>query len=476
MLSASHRRTQRRIHRIISVLGCIFVSHLLGAGGTAAAQEQPATGRAASIATVGAGDSLEPQMVAPTFPTTAKTRRELAPDGASYRRRSLTALAADASAVEAIPPVLTTRPRARTIWASGALGKARLRGDHEDNNLLLLVWQPEWEDAVKHVAASAARDVEVQILVPRGAWAASRPLRRWAERNCVGVSFQRYDTAWIRDYGPLQFDQGGKVTWRDFGYDQERPEDDALPVQLAADFGVPLEMSKERLDGGGLVNNGNGLCVMTDRSLDEFMTESGHRRANRFAAALGCEALTVVSALPEEQTGHADVSVQFLARDLVAVASMDHTNYPLHARLLDRAADAIVRAADRMHQPMRVLRVPMTHDGEVFYSYVNAVRGGSNLFVPSYRQVPLEIETAAHTALALGVPHLKVVAVPSDEIAEYGGALHCITLGLNVPAKFRQTAMCRRTKLHRRRHRRPPSPGVTPVTPTRRGRTALRAG
>lgn len=376
--------------------------------------------------------------------------------------------------------VKTTRSKShidrstRVVWAGLRPSRGRLRGDHEDNNLLVLVWQPEWEDAVKHVAASAARELEVQILVPRGAWVASRPLRRWAERNCVGVSFQRYDTAWIRDYGPLQFEQRGQVTWRDFGYDQERPEDDALPVQLAASFGVPIEMSGERLDGGGLVNNGRGLCVMTDRSLEEFLAASSSRRPNRFAAALGCQALTVIGALPEEQTGHADVSVQFLADDLVAVASMDPRVSPLQARLLDEAALAIPRAAERMGQPMRVVRVPMTHQGDIFFSYVNAVRGGRNLFVPTYRQVPRNVEIAAHLALAGAVPDLRLVPVPADTIVEYGGALHCITLGLNVPAQHRTSAICRRAKLDRRRSRRPLHPPSAPRT--RRIRPNWRAG
>lgn len=329
-----------------------------------------------------------------------------------------------------------------------------LRGDHEVGNLLLLVWQPEWESAVKHLAAAAAKEMEVQILVPRGAWHASRKLRRWARRHCVDVSFQRYDTAWIRDYGPLQFVHRGQVTWGDFSYDPARPEDDALPLQLAEDFHMPIALRSERLDGGGLVSNGHGLCVMTDATLTESLAESGqHQTTAALASALGCRALAVIGALPDEQTGHADVSVQFLDDNLVAISYMDPHQAPVHALLLDQAAMIIQDAAERLGQPLKVIRVPMAHHNDVFYSYINMVRSQHTVFVPSYKGVPIEMEREAHRVLARGLPNLRFVPVASDAIVEYGGALHCITLGLSVPTYRQQSsATCRRAKAARKRH------------------------
>lgn len=344
-----------------------------------------------------------------------------------------------------------------------------LRGDHEANNLLLLVWQPEWEGAVKRLAAAAAQEMEVQILVPRGAWAASRPLRRWAKRKCVDISFQSYDTAWIRDYGPLQFVQQGQITWGDFTYDSARPEDDAFPKQLASDLEMPIARLSERLDGGGLVSNGHGLCVMTDASVEESLADSSHRHPSDLASALGCRALAVIGALPDEQTGHADVSVQFLSHDLVAVAQMDGRQAPLQALLLDQAAMLIQDTAARLGQTLRVIRVPMMHRGEVFYSYINAVRGRTSLFVPSYREVPAELEQQAHAALAGALPELRIVPVRSDAIVGYGGALHCITLGLNIPDNRQvASATCRRAKLSRKRIKQRPARRRTGTRPRHR--------
>lgn len=363
------------------------------------------------------------------------------------------------------------------VMAEGRRHDERLLGDYEAANILLLVWQPEWESAVKRLAAAAAEEMEVQILVPRGAWRESRPLRRWARRHCVAVSFQRYDTAWIRDYGPLQIVQRGEVTWRDFGYDRERPDDDALPIVLAESFGVPIEMSGDRLDGGGLVNNGRGLCVMSDATLEEAILEGPRGRTpGAFVAELGCEALAIIDALPDEQTGHADVSVQFLADDLVAVAKMDWRLAPVQAQLLDGAAETIRRAARKLGQPLRVVRVPMLHHGDIFFSYVNAVRGGRTLFVPSYRNVPDKFEQQAHSVFRAAMPGVRVLPIPASAIVEYGGALHCITLGLTVPrASHTASATCRRHKLVRkrvkasRRRRRARRPVAVPAPLANRG-------
>ena len=356
------------------------------------------------------------------------------------------------------------RPMAQSGRPNTAVGRyqrpqLRLRGDYEPNNLLLLVWQPEWEETVKQVALAAAKEIPVQVLIPRGVWTASRSFRAWAKSQCVDIAFHRYDTAWIRDYGPVQVMEGEHVTWRDFAYDAERPKDDFLPSTLASNYNVPVQLAAGRLDGGGLVSNGQGLCVMTDASVEELgLPTDDITEMQRFLDELGCRVLATIGALPEEQTGHADVSVQFLGHDLVAIASMDPYDAPEQAELLDAAVHRIKRAGRRIGVELRVLRVPMMHRGEVFYSYVNAVRAGSSLLVPSYQDVPWSMEDAAFAAYRAALPELRVVPIASDEVVEYGGALHCITLGLNIPQEAKKKANCGSVKLARKRIQRKATP------------------
>jgi agmatine/peptidylarginine deiminase len=257
----------------------------------------------------------------------------------------------------------------------------------------------------------------------------------------VDLRDARLNTPWIRDYGPLQVLDGQTVTWLDYGYYADRKLDDKLAGDLAGRFQVRVESEERHVDGGALISNGRGLCAMTDASLaDAGMHLLGRPALERFAAELGCHGLAVLPSLREEQTGHADVVAQFLAPDLVAVASMDAARAPLDAELLDLAAGSLRRVARALGQPLHVVRVPMLAKGNVFYSYLNAIRVADLLFVPDYRAVDPEAQAAALAQLHAALPETTLVPVPADAMVALGGAIHCVALGLNLPAASAQRA------------------------------------
>jgi agmatine/peptidylarginine deiminase len=142
----------------------------------------------------------------------------------------------------------------------------------------------------------------------------------------------------------------------------------------------------------------------------------------------------VLPALPREQTSHADVMVQFLAQDVAAVAVMDPAHAPEAAERLDLAVGALRRVARALGERLRVIRIPMHAEGDVFYSYLNSTRVHDLLFVPDYRAVRPALQAEAHAKLQAALPDVTLIKVPADYMVPLGGAIHCITLGLNVPA------------------------------------------
>jgi agmatine/peptidylarginine deiminase len=310
----------------------------------------------------------------------------------------------------------------------------RQRGDWEPIDLLVLVHNPEWERALRFMVERARTRVPVQVLMPVEHQSTS-DFRAWSKTRCVGLSEVKLNTPWIRDYGPLQVFDGSAVTWLDYAYYPDRRLDDRLPGGLGDLFQVPVQSEVPHVDGGGLVSNGRGLCAMTDTSLaDAGMHLQTRAEIERFVAEMGCNGLAVLPSLPEEQTGHADVIAQFLAPDVVAVADMngDGEAAAQNAELLDLAVGALRRTASALGQELHVVRVPMHASGAVFYSYLNVVRVRDLLFVPDYSEVDATLQADAHQRLHDALPGVSLVPVPADTMVSLGGAIHCITLGLNT--------------------------------------------
>lgn len=155
---------------------------------------------------------------------------------------------------------------------------ARLLGDWEPPDAFLVGRQELWGPAADSLLATL------------------RPLPVYVVEPANGA----HESAWVRDYGPVQIARRGRIVWLDPDYHPGRPADDALPGTLGTRLGAHVEPLPLRLDGGGVVSDGRGLCAMTEagrRSLAPL-------RSSEIARRLGCLELVVVPALPAEPTGH----------------------------------------------------------------------------------------------------------------------------------------------------------------------------
>lgn len=297
----------------------------------------------------------------------------------------------------------------------------RLVGDWEQPDAFLLARQPLWDEAV---------DQLLEVLLPYPVYLVSRPTawRRLPERPGLQLLEMEHESAWVRDYGPLQAHDHGRLLWLDADYHSDRPGDDAVPDVLAQALGVRVERLTVRLDGGAVASDGRGLCVMTNASLEGLGTAEPRGVADR----IGCQALVVIPALANEPTGHADLIVHFLGPHKVGVAELPADSKPSQDAIrLDVAATRIDRAVSKLERQLEVVRVPAHLDSEGrFYSYLNVVPLDARLLVPEYEAVPQRVQKAAYEALRHGSGK-RLVPVSADAIALGGGGLHCVVLGLH---------------------------------------------
>jgi agmatine deiminase len=320
--------------------------------------------------------------------------------------------------------------------SSTAVLKYIQRGDWELPDVLLLVENEEWRGSLNKIISASHQDgIPVYILVDQEEYS-EEVYETWTHEQDSGRILKvSYDTPWIRDYGPIQIKSSeSTVHWLDFEYSPERPNDDSVPRKLAEHVGIPIEYGKYDLDGGAIISNGQGLCAITDKNLDEaYVDLTRPEELGAFRQLLGCDALAILPALTGESTGHADIIAQFLSQDAVAVSIVDQEVSYENAAELDRAVDALVSAAHSIGQRIRIIRLPMHVEGENYYSYVNGTRLKNTYLMPSFESVSTETEKMAYRLMQSVLHDVRLVPIPADSMVQSGGAVHCITLGLSFP-------------------------------------------
>jgi agmatine deiminase len=310
-----------------------------------------------------------------------------------------------------------------------------LRGDWDTSSALLVVYNRVWQSPLRRLLAFAHDDLPVYVLAtPRDARSAA--FHRWfASVPFAGLVSIALDTPWIRDYGPLEVQSPDGISWLDLVYaPQDRPRDDAVPTLLGEVFQTRHQAHAFHLEGGGIISSGDGLCGITESSLEELGLDGADSdRWDTFLQTVGCRTLARLPQLPEEATGHVDMLAQFLSPTQVAIAVPTRDSSAEVREALWQAREALVQAAAAHGRRLSFVELPLVNREELYYSYVNGLRTPSHYFVPSYSFVDPLLEREAHERLANALEGVTVVGVDSDEMIESGGAIHCVTLGLKYP-------------------------------------------
>ncbi|MFP4052303.1 MAG: agmatine deiminase family protein [Phycisphaerae bacterium] len=247
------------------------------------------------------------------------------------------------------------------------------------------------------------------------------------------------ESMWVRDFGPLFVQcSDGQVRIFDTVYAQDDGDEDSLDVDndvpraLGTVMKLPVVRMKLRIEGGNLLNNGDGLCVtsttpigvnashgLVDTGVAEELSQLGFRR------------WLYLRPLEGEPTGHVDMFVQFLAPNVVVVGQYDPSEDPVNAAICDEAAATLARE-DTSAGPMQVHRIPMpAHSEENWRTYTNGVLLDGAALIPVYSGVDPNTEAEALAVYRKLLPGRKIVPINCDSVIPLGGALHCVSM--NVP-------------------------------------------
>lgn len=187
-------------------------------------------------------------------------------------------------------------------------------------------------------------------------------------------------------------------------------------------LGVDMELLPIIWDGGNLVTNGE-VGFITEQILeDNKKTHSEKQIKELIKSTLDIDPI-IVPVHPADPYGHTDGVMNFLNKDTLAIAS-----YPKNWRKKELAymRDLKTKVKRYVNNVVEIKENPVEGtNGEsdsVKGSYVNFLKLGKIILVPSYQ----DKETEKHNYDLLK-PFGKVVPINCNELAKFGGLLHCIS-------------------------------------------------
>lgn len=304
-----------------------------------------------------------------------------------------------------------------------------LPGEFEPQRQLIVAWAPNFEQVYSDLVASASQSVDVVVLAEPADRDAAVDELLSAGANMRRVRFVHVpvQSMWMRDYGPIV---ARRADGRLYVVDAQYPHlgaDDKVPSLLAPRlWHQPSVKVPMIIEGGNLLSNGRGTCVVTEEAIANDMYRYPATRVHTVLRRhFGCMNTVVVPPLPGEATGHVDMFVALTGPWSAIVGRYLNGEDPVANRALDKAARRLRKAG------FRVRRIPMADnaDGQT-RSYTNLLIINDRVLVPVYVK-DRRYQQRAMRVLRRAFPHKLIVPIDADAVIEFGGALHCIAQ--NVP-------------------------------------------
>ncbi len=333
--------------------------------------------------------------------------------------------------------------RCLPLVPADVLVQGRIPAEFEPQQAILLAWIDEqWADAtIVEMIVHLHPHVPVHLLVADEAnEAEARAALLAAHVNLDQVHFSRAptDTLWVRDYGPQVVETSlrtqavvdlpllrGERSFADI-------RNDRVPTRWAQARTWPVIRPSIFLEGGHLISNGAGLCVVSQDVLQEN-AELGLSEPHVTATLrrlYGAERIVYLEPLQGEPTGHVDWFATFTAPDTIVIG--DYRGLDLeNAARLDRHAAALAKI-DTPQGPLKVERLPMPPRSQDYFggTYTNVVYGNEVVLIPTWPEASAELEQRVWEIYARLLPGRRLVGVPATKLAVNNGALRCAALNL----------------------------------------------
>ncbi|KAJ9506236.1 hypothetical protein QJQ45_014217 [Haematococcus lacustris] len=237
-------------------------------------------------------------------------------------------------------------------------------------------------------------------------------------------------------------------------YFSDRPEDCQLPDDFASRAGLPHTQVPLLFEGGNLLPNGQGICIMSDRVLFVSFRGSDLSLPERLVLVeaslrpFGCTELIVVEALTADITGHVDMWMSWPDAHTLMVGQYTYEQSPWDHVLMQHT---IARLQRLSRGRFEVVVMPMPSNCQAVQrpgsdtwqapetcpdelepltrTYLNALYLNDYVVVPVYDEARLQESAALDLweRVAGGRYAGRVVTARADMMIEWSGSIHCMT-------------------------------------------------
>nr|WP_262896446.1 agmatine deiminase family protein [Adhaeribacter terrigena] len=229
---------------------------------------------------------------------------------------------------------------------------------------------------------------------------------------------------WCRDFMPLQVAMNEFIQFRytpDYCDDSAWEHTVTKPVDLKLDPRFRIQNSDLILDGGNVVRY-NGKVILTDKVLKDNPGFSKSDMIELLKELLRAEEIFIIPQQPYDMTGHADGMVRFLNDRTMLVSDYQNESISWKKKYAAALNNTKLNVIDF---PTVVLDEKNEYgDYTARGCYINFAQVGNTILLPFF---DLPEDQLALKELVKLYPNQKIIHVESNEIAQDGGVLNCIT-------------------------------------------------
>lgn len=325
------------------------------------------------------------------------------------------------------------------------LATTKLHGEFETHDAMLISWlDGEWfQETILQIVAAAAESIPIIVIVKDEHLEESA--RESFEESGIPQERVRFlhipvNSTWVRDFGPLAVnDAFGHARLIDSVFRPAlQPHDDLVPRSVSrildvASMPVPLS-----LEGGALLCNGAGVCLVSRAVLDWNLQHGYDERhvTHTLKRVTGSDQVVYLDPIKGEPNFHIDTFATFTAPDSLVLGRFGDSD-PENDEILDRHAE-LLSGLQTDAGPLKVTRIPMPAMGDAYFggSYTNVVYANGVLIVPTWSDTSREAE--ALDVYRRLLPDWTIKSVDCRPFESRIGGPHCATLNLYRVPRQRQ--------------------------------------
>lgn len=248
--------------------------------------------------------------------------------------------------------------------------------------------------------------------------------------NRIGYGFiENTRDIWCRDYMPIQKNTSKFIQFEFFPDYYLTPKHIAkltIPAETRIIDKTSPKKSRIIVDGGNIIKSKNSV-ILTDKVFIENSNLEPETVVSTLKKELNATNIFIIPRAPYEMTGHADGMVRFINETDLLVA--DYSNKSESWQLkMDKALDKT--GLNIIPFPAEIVE-EKNEDGDYVAKgdYINFAQIGDIILFP---QFALKTDIIALEKTKELFSECKVIPINSNEIADDGGVLNCITWNIRI--------------------------------------------